>query len=972
MLPANLAAANAIDPACAVLVVSNTQHRETDEVIVVGAFRVFPRGRMLKMGDEAVKLGSRAFDILLALAETPGEIVSHRELLAKVWPNVYVEDVSLRVHMAALRKVLEDRDKGQAYLTSVPGRGYKLIAPTSKQAVPSVREGHQPPQSAPRLPRAVQNMVGREDEVRAISANLLAQRFVNIVGPGGVGKTTVALSVAHALRSAFDGAVHFVDFSPVGEPHLLAAAIATAVGLTADLPDLVAGIAKHLRGRRLLLVLDGCEHLISETAAIAQQLFAELHDLHILCTSREALRAGGEHIHFLPALLCPPDDAELDPADALNYPSVQLFAKRMVGAGRDSSDLSRDEARTVGEICRKLGGIALAIELAASHAAVYGVEDTAAMLDTKFALLWPGRRTAPPRHQTLGATLDWSFNLLSGTERAVLLRLSVFPGGFAPDAARYVAHASTFESEAFEAVNGLIAKSLVVLEPTETANRYRLLDTTRAYARTKLEDSGDSTAVYGQYACYVREMLRAATDARSDLRAPSDGDIDDVRAALRWAFGPGGDVSLGIDIAACAAPWWLGRALLSECRDWLAKAAAAAGIMAPQQELRLQIAHAAAELFSRGFTNETQATWQRTLERARAIEDVPAQFQSHLVLWGSRKRAAQYQEALDTAQECADLAKATADPGGLAMGEWMLGRSLHHVGRFDESRLRLGRYFSLETESAYLASIRATGYDRRVDASAVLSSTLWILGYPGDAGVWAKRAVAYALASGLSMPLGVAMSWVCLNTYLSATDIGEIERDSVALLEQGRAHSIDSDSGFGLCLIGFCRALRGQFDKATPLISEGLGLLAQAHMEAFSVLVLAHTCEHAIKLKRVDEAMRWMVELQNKDKNYEHWCSSEVLRVRGLLAELKGDHASARKHFTLAIDLARQQQALAWELRAALSLSTLLQKQGRGAAALSILEPVYKRFQDGTATRDLASAKDLIAQIENRNEMRTA
>ncbi len=946
------------------------QHRETQDVIVIGAFQLFPRERVLKTEDGPVKLGSRAFDILLALAEMPGEVVSHRELLAKVWPNVFVEDVSLRVHMAALRKTLEVQDKGRTYLTNVPGRGYKLVAPTSKQAVAVEHDPLQAPQSALGLPRASQAMVGRQDEVRALSVKLLAHRFVSIVGPGGVGKTTVALSVAHALLQEFKGAVHFVDLSPLGEPHLLPGAVATAVGLGADQPDAIGGIVNRLRGKRLLLVMDSCEHLISEAAEVAHRLFTELRDLHILGTSREALRAGGEQIHFLPALLCPPDDAGLNAADLLTYPAVQLFANRMASAGRSTSGPSGGEAETIGAICRKLGGIALAIELAASHAAIHGVEDTAAMLDTRFALLWPGRRTAPPRHQTLGAMLDWSFNLLSAAERAVLRRLCVFPGGFSPDAARSIADVGAGENEAFEVVNGLIAKSLVVLEASEPATRYRLLDTTRAYARRKLEEAGEFAAVHRRHALYVCEMLLASAAAGSG--APSDGDIGDVRAALRWSFGPGGDVSLGIDVATYAAPLLLSRALLSECRDWLAKAAAAAGDRPPEQELRLQMAHAAAELFYTGFTEQTEIAWKRTLGRARAIGDVPAQFLSYLALWGGQIRAAQYAVALDTARQCADLANATADCGAMAMGEWMLGHSLHHVGRFDDSRQRLLRYFSLETESARLASIRATGFDRYVDASNLLSGALWILGYPDQAKVWVDRALAEALASGHSIPLGLAMSWECLYTYLSEIDIGVIEHVSVALLDQGRAHSIDSDSGFGLCIMGLSQAMRGQFDKGTPLIVEGLKLLAAARMEAFSVLILAHTCEHAIKLGRADEAADWMTQLQNKDTNFEHWCFSEVLRVRGLLAELTGDNGAAEALFRQAIDLARRQQALAWELRAALGLSALLETQGRDEDSLSILEPVYGQFQEGIATRDLVSAERRIAQIKSRAAMGVA
>ncbi|MEI9930154.1 MAG: hypothetical protein WDM89_06300 [Rhizomicrobium sp.] len=489
------------------------------------------------------------------------------------------------------------------------------------------------------------------------------------------------------------------------------------------------------------------------------------------------------------------------------------------------------------------------------------------------------------------------------------------------------------------------------------------MDTTRAYARRKLEESEELSTAHRQHARYVCEVLLSPADSVSDMRVPSESDIDDVRTALRWSFGSGGDVSLGIDIASFAAPLWLSRALLSECREWLAKAAAAAGDLAPQQELRLQISHAASELFTRGFTDGTEIAWKLTLERAKAIGDFPAQFHSHLVLWGGSIRAAQYQDALDIAQECAQLANVTGDPGAMAMGEWMLGHSLHHVACFDDSRLCLTKYFSLETESAHLASIRATGYDRHVDASAMLSSTLWILGYPDQAKIWGERSVADARASGLSIPVGLAMSWACLNTYLSETDISTIEQDSVALLEQGRTHSIDSDSGFGLCIMGLCQGLRGQFDKATPLISEGLRLLKKARMEAFSVLVLAHTCELAIKLGRPDEALNWMTELQNKDKNHEHWCFSEVLRIRGLLAELKGNHGSANTHYVQAIDLAHRQRALAWELRAALNLSVLLQKQGQHDEAFGVLNPVYKKFQEGFATRDLIEVKDRIAQI---------
>ena len=936
------------------------------EIISIGAFRLFPSQRLLLKGDEPVKLGSRAFDILLALTDRAGEVVGPKELIAKVWPGVFVEDVSLRVHMAALRKALEEGGEGGRYLTNVPGRGYSLVAPISRAAIEEAPDSLAVTQSTYALPPRLERMVGRDQVVSEICEKLKSERCVSIVGPGGVGKTTAALSVAHALLGDFLGAVCFVELSPVGDPNLVAAAVSAAFHLPVQAQDPIPELNAHLRDRHVLLVLDSCEHVIDQAAVVAQRLFDGAGRLHILATSREALRTEGEYIYRLPPLVSPPEDEKLTAAEALGYPAAQLFVNRMASAGLNET-LSDEDVRLVSAMCRKLGGIALAIELAAGRVALFGVRETASLLNSQFALLWPGRRTAPPRHQTLNATLDWSYNLLSEAERFLLRRFSVFASGFTLDAAQQVAREGLEEEQLFDAIGGLLAKSLASADSSGPPTRYRLLDSTRAYARKKLEESGELETARRRHALYYCELLRATTaeEVAPEKPAASVVDLDDVRAALQWSFDDGGDELLGADIATYSAPLWLGRALLTEARAWMAKAAAACadtGGAPSQQQLRIQIAFASTELFTSGFTPTTIAAWTKTLERAAALNELPAQLLAYLALWGGEIRAAQYIKALSTAEKCAALVEG-ADRGSQAMGEWMVGHSKHHVGRFAETRAHLERYLVLDTEAARRASIKATGYDRRVDAQSVLSHTLWILGQPDQAKLLAERAVADARSLGFAIPVGLAMSWALLSNYLSEPDIDKVEQDAVELLEEGRAHSIDSDAGFALCVMGLCQAKRGQYEAGARLVSEGLRLLTSARMEAFSTLVRAHICEAATGANHLADAVSWMEQLEDTDRNQDHWCSAEVLRVRGLLALAQGDETAAAEHLSHGVGLARRQGALSWELRSVLSSSELWLRQARAAEARDAVGAVHARFNEGHASSDLIKAKSLIDEL---------
>ena len=918
---------------------------------------------MLKRGDEVVRLGDRAFDILAALADRAGEVVGRNELIDKVWTDVFVEDAALRFHISQLRKALGDGVDGGRYVLNVPGQGYTLVAPTARLVVEGAPEQDRPTYG---LPPAPERMVGRDEVVRELSEKLRSERFVTIVGPGGVGKTTVALSVANSLLPDFAGAVCFAELSSVSDPGLLAATVTSALGVPVQSEDPLPELIAHLRGKQVLLVLDNCEHLIDKAAEVAERLFDDLDRLYVLATSREALRVEGEQIFRLPPLASPPEGQSLSPEQALAYPSARLFANHMASAGA-GGDLSVKETATIGRMCRQLGGLPLAIELTASCAALLGIDDTEDQLNSLFALRWPGRRTAPPRQQTMNATLDWSYNLLSGAEQAVLRRLSCFSSSFTLDAAQAVALEDDIGKAAFfDAIGSLVAKSLLSKDRSESVSRYRMLETCRTYARQKLEEAGEREPTARRHAFYHRDLLKSASadEGSAGNLTASFVDLEDIRAALQWSFGEGDDKLLGADIAAYSAPLWLGRALLAEGRAWMAKAAQAIVEGATmQQQLRIQIAFASMELFTLGFAETTIAAWERTLERATTLNDIPAQLLAYLALWAGEIRGAQYPEALATAEKCAAVVRDLPDPGSQAMGEWMLGCSKHCTAAFGASRGHLERYLLLDTEAGRLGMIEATGYDRLVDALGVLSNTLCIMGLPDQARAMGGRAVEEARSLGFAIPMGVAMSCAILTTYLSEPDLDLLEHDAVELLEHAKTHSIDGDAGFALCLLGLSQAQREDFEAGARLVSKGLGMLTSARMTTFSVLMLAHICEASLQAGRRDEAIAWMERLRSENRNEDHWCSSEVCRVQGLLAQSQGDEGAAAELMLRGVALARQQGALSWELRCTTSLSKLWATQGRTAQALDALLAIYGRYAEGFGTPDLIEAKTLIDQL---------
>jgi DNA-binding winged helix-turn-helix (wHTH) protein/energy-coupling factor transporter ATP-binding protein EcfA2 len=383
----------------------------TQGVIAFGPFRLSVAERLIKRAGEPLELGARAMDILIALVERAGDVVSPRDLIDRVWPNVTVDDSNLRCHLGALRRALGDGQCGARYVINVPGRGYCFVSPTTRspsQESTLIPAG--PVSAAPVIPPRLRRMVGRDSVVESIAVQLERRRFVTIVGPGGIGKSTVAVSVGHAL-AADCGAVCFIDFGSLTDPRLVPSLLATALGLVVQTDNLIPSLIGYLRDKRMLLILDGCEHVIETAAGLAEAIFAQVEDVHILATSREALRIEGEYVYRLAPLDCPPVSDTLTAAESLAFPAAQLFADR-VCATSDRFVLQDADAPLVARICHKLDGIALAIELAAARVDVHGIEGVYTLLGSKLSLLWQGSvpphpAIKPSTPRLTGATTCW-------------------------------------------------------------------------------------------------------------------------------------------------------------------------------------------------------------------------------------------------------------------------------------------------------------------------------------------------------------------------------------------------------------------------------------------------------------------------------------------------------------------------------------------------------------------------------------
>jgi predicted ATPase/DNA-binding winged helix-turn-helix (wHTH) protein len=938
-------------------------------VYELGEWEVDLARRELRARGVPVPIGGRTFEIIEVMVQSAGELVTKNDLSARVWPGAIVEDNTLQFHISAIRKALGS-DRGM--LKTASGRGYRLLgAWTSRQeCTSSVDSIDLEPMRSPvepfqtNLPAAASGLVGRTTAVQHLRGLLSAYRVVTLTGPGGIGKTRLALEVARGLFPTFQGDVRLVELVSLSDPDLVPSAVAGGLGLKLGGDQISAeSVARAIGLQRLLLVLDNCEHVIDTTAKLAETVVRMCPRTTILATSREILKIEGEYVYRVPPLDVPSQHEE--PNDILGRSAVQLFMATTRALHSDFSP-NGENLPAIAAICRRLDGIPLAIDLAATHVATLGLQQVAASLDDRFGMLTGGRRTALPRHQTLRATMDWSYELLPEPERLVLRRLAVFAGDFTAEAASLVAPDSEIGASAVvRSLANLVTKSLVALEAGGPIAHHRLHETTRVYALEKLVESGEFDQVACRHATYYRDLFDRAEIELETLPAPEwlaryGSQIGQVRAALDWAFSPTGAAEVGVALTVAAVPLWVHLSLMEECRGRVEQALSGpAESRHAHRNMQLYAALGAALFLTKGSCPEMVAAFARTLEIAESLDDTDYRLRA---LWGSFMEhitSLRYRAALAVAEKFCTFAAKSTDPADGLVGDRLVGVALLALGDLEGARRHiermLGRYV------ARTSHIIRYQFDQQLLGYSYRCRILWLQGFADQALASVESHLVAARASDHPYSLFSGLLQTACPVALLVGDLTLAERYVKALMDLSARHAVELWTLGGRCFAGVLLIKRGSTGPGLELLRTAFARVPQGAFTLFYTPMLASTADALGRDNKVAEGLSMIDEaLARSDSNEERWCVAELLRIKGELILREGAPqaaTAAERHFLHSLDWARRQGALSWELRTSTSLARLQQDQGRIAEARSLLQPVYDRFSEGFETGDLKTAK---------------
>ena len=852
-----------------------------ERALAFGRYRVLPGRRELLADGKPIEIGGRAFDLLVVLLEAHGTIIAKDRIIGRVWPDVHVEDANLRVQMNALRKALGD---DRNLIKTIPGRGYLLAAEvahgtspavempmeTISSAEPAVGSYHGSPTN---LRRWLNSLIGRHAELDDLRDLTNRSRLITLTGSGGVGKTRLAMELGRQVQAMFPHGVSLIDLAPLRDPTMIAAAAATALGMVmpGDKPS-AAAIAAALTDQKRLLILDNCEHLVPATRAFVRVLLDRASDISVLVTSQESLGVEGEQTYRLDPLAIPCDDA----AEIADFDAIRLFVERAAAVDRRFA-LGPANATAVAEICRRLDGVPLALEMAAARVPLLGIDRLRDGLDQRLRMLQATPHAGELRYRTLGAVLDWSYGLLTNEEQRGLRRLAVFVGSFSLDAA--VAIMRTEDADEWDTTDllgRLVDKSLVSVEADDSL-RYRLLETLRFFAVDRLRESGESEAIRARHAEYFAGALVKASDV---WESTADDDwigaygplIGDARAALDWSMAEPARTELSIALVSSINLLLLNLGLNGE------------GLRLCDLGLRLVGPTTPPLLAARFF--RVAAWYAMDLETAlefgrraagcfREADDpfseaaVIASIGGHLTFLGRFREA---KEVLERAQTtlagsayCRSLATALDHSGLLAS---LTGDSLKARQFYDEALALAQKRRLSDVEHNIMMH------------SAALEFRLGDL----DAAIERARQVASRMKPGYPRPPHV---WPTLGSYLALRgDLSEARTLAERFLPVAK-ESVETLVRVCLSLWGFLCAAEGQHEDA-------------ARMAGFVEAGLAKSgAEHVLPVRRaIDDRVREMIEKR-----------LDAARLQTLKAE------GARWSRTEAVAFAREQSATRPEFR---------------------------------------------------------
>ena len=919
----------------------------TERVAPIGPFVLHLDRQQLLRDGEPVRIGSRALALLIALVEKGGDLVGKDELISRAWPDTFVEEANLRVHIAALRKVLGDTGDPPQYIANVSGRGYRFVAAPPPELKPSVEARSGSPAAS------LTRLIGRDEEVATLTERVTRRRLITVSGPGGIGKTSVALAVAQQLGPVFDDRIEIVDLGAAAtDAKSMPQAIGIALKVSLAGGDPLGSLGAFLKDKSLLLLLDNCEHIIDAVTETAEFLLRQAPRLHILATSTEPMRAEGEWIFRLLPLAVPSEAENLTAEEALGIPAIELFVER-AAAGSEAFQFTDQDVPLVSEICRRLDGNPLAIEIAAASVEAFGLRDLTAHLDDRFDLLVRGRRTAAPRHQTLRNLLDWSHGTLSPSEQTTLRRLAVFRGAFTLEAARAVAAIDGRGLSVVSDIASLVRKSLLTADVGGAQATYRLLDSTRAYARQKAVEAEELGAVSRLHARYFEGLLRRAEAdwPRLDRTAWIDAYgymIDDARAATDWALGDSGDVGQGIRLTALLLPLEFQFGLVEEMSARIETALARAHEADPREivaEIRLNVSRA-----SLGQTRDVEAIeddphLRRALSLAGKTGDPVFQVSALIKIAVQYLNTGHYRRGLRFADEANTALAASPDDLARLGVERVLAQAADMAGEHRRAREVASRVIRHPARNIPLA-FGSMQVDRQVSMRVVTARSLWIEGFAGEAKALALEALGLARKDGpyaICLALGFGACPIALWSGLDEEAKG-LTRE---LLEKAERYTLGAWHLWGELFDMVLARRRG--DAPTPVVpSQGL---------------------QADTLVTIDPAGVDANALVRASADLAGWANPELLRAAAIRADIlaleteRGPQTMRLLEQSLA--QARARGALAWELRTGTTIAELQLVAGNPAAARATLEPIYERLPEGFGTADALTARDMLERRLN-------
>lgn len=920
-----------------------------------GPFRLIPSQALLLEGDRPLHLGSRALAILQVLAERAGQVVEKEELARLVWPKTFVDETNIRVHISNLRRALGDGQRGSRYIVNIPGRGYRFAVAVDRSL--DTQPSDENIVSTSELPHFITRLIGRDDAAAKLNHELARDRMVTVVGSGGIGKTSLVLAATPSWLADSGYELRFVDLALVSDPATVSTTVASTIFGTKVREDVIAALLHELRIRRLLIILDNCEHVIAAAGSFCETVLAGTHNVRLLATSREALRIPGEHIHRLAALPTPPVSETITAAEALQYPAVQLFVERAI-ANVDTFEIRDADATAIGNICRRLDGVPLSIEFAAARTDLFDVHSIAQRLDDRFSLLTKGSRNALPRQESLLAVLEWSCGLMSGERKIVLSRLSVFAGHFSvDDAIDVVSGEGISRQTVLESLSDLVDKSILLADASGPAIFYRLLETTQAYSYERLQASGAIDAVHRRHARRFLNVCQAyiarPTDQRELRRI-----LVDVRVALEWSFGRRADIALGVALAAAATPFILELTLLRDYRRYIDLALksladnsiASTWDFAPRAEISLRIA----QVFAHLFLDKSYAELPYHLERGRriAIEigDIPHQLKVLWMEYGIAVNQGRYNHALEWAEIYSEVAAKSDELMADPISHRLLSGALCDLGQYTRAQEHAEKALRIDREAAVGIRFNAYEMDHWVASKSKLVKALWLRGRPDDAKAEAHQCLSEALNVGQEQTTCFALGFHIIPVVIWRGDLDEAA-SFVSLLLKLSHNVFQHYHDWGQLYRQFLDTVGPVADRDRRLFEVGLNAKVPAQADMLATF--------DVSLVRPDVLAR-------AEANQSIWVAPEVLRATAHRLVIGANNvASTAAETTLlrSLDLAQSGGAKGWELRIATSLALLYERLDRRLEARDVLENTLNEFTQGHDTRDVRTALQLLSSL---------